>query len=57
MNRRYTGNSNCYFIPIDYDDDNEEKEEEEEGEEEEKVHGIRRQLFNMALTLLGYNKI
>ena len=35
----------------------EEEEEEEEGEEEEKVLGIRRQLFNMALTLLGYNEI
>ena len=35
----------------------EEKEQEEEGEEEEKVQGIRRQLFNMALTLLGNNEI
>ena len=35
----------------------EEKEEEKEEEEEEKVQGIRRQLFNMALTLLGYNEI
>ena len=30
---------------------------EEEDEEEEKVQGIRRQLFNMALTLLGNNEI
>ena len=35
------------------------EEEEEEGkeDEEEKVQGTRRQLFNMALILLGYNKI
>ena len=37
----------------------EEEEEEEEGdeEEEEKVQGTRKQLFNMALILLGYNEI
>ena len=35
----------------------EEEEEEEEGEEDEKVQGIGRQLFNMALTLLGYNEL
>ena len=34
-----------------------EEKEEEEREEEEKVQGIRRQLFNMALTLLGNNEI
>ena len=34
-----------------------EEEEEEESEEEEKVLGTRRQLLNMALTLLGYNEI
>ena len=37
----------------------EEEEEEEKGkeEEEEKVQGTRRQLFNMALTILEYNEI
>ena len=54
-----------YCIRIEYDDDNEEvkeeveEEKEEEGkeDEEEKVQGTLRQLFNMALILLGYNKI
>ena len=57
-------NGNCYCIWIEYDADNEEVEEEveeedEEGkeDEEEKVQGTRRQLFNMALILLGYNEI
>ena len=45
----------CYCIRIDYDDDNEEVRRR--GEKEEKVQGSRRQLFNMALTLLGYNEI
>ena len=36
----------------------EEEEEEEKGEEEEeKVQGNRRQLLNMAVTLMGYNEI
>ena len=41
----------------DEDEEEEEEVEEEEEEEEEKVQGIQRQLFNMALTLLGYNEI
>ena len=42
-------NGNGYCIGIDYDDDNEEVDEEEV----ESVQGTRRQLFNMALILLG----
>ena len=46
---------------FEYDDDNEEVEKEEEAEEkeeeEEKVQGTRKQLFTMALILLGYNEI
>ena len=39
-------------------EEKEEEEEEEEGEEEEeKVQCTGRQLFNMALILLGYNEI